>query len=155
MLLQLQDSGTSLSQLQDHATSLSNRLKGRGLLTVKSEAPKIIFFCCAGCRLWPVAPHGRPVCRAPIGSDREVDRTRRQRRERAADDPQRKQHERCTTNAGGAGREKESCYAALNKWGGKCQMEMSHMNVLSRAPVNARSFFGKGFVLALALCSPI
>jgi hypothetical protein len=30
-------------------------------------------------------------------------------------------------------------------------MEMSHMGALSRAPVNTRCLFGKGFVLALAL----
>jgi hypothetical protein len=44
MLLQLQDYGTSLWQLRDQAISLPSRLKGRGLLSVQSEAPSTIFF---------------------------------------------------------------------------------------------------------------
>jgi hypothetical protein len=51
----LQDHGTSLWQLRQHAISLPWRLKGRGLLMVRSEAPATIFFCSARGSLWPKA----------------------------------------------------------------------------------------------------
>jgi hypothetical protein len=74
MLLQLQDYGTSLWQLSDQAISLPIRLKGRGLLSVQSEAPDYLLFATREAGIgpsrkppWPAAGSavwGRPAARA-------------------------------------------------------------------------------------------